>query len=509
MSDNKRIAKNTIYLYIRALISMLIGLYTSRVVIDVLGVDNYGVYGVAGGVVGMLAFLNAAMAGATSRFITVAIGKGNREETKNIVANALSVHILIALFVLIVCEAVGVWFLNCKLNIPPQSKVAANWVFQISILTTMVGITQVPYTALIMSHERMNIYAIMELVSVSLKLVVVYLLLILPGDKLIIYACLYAIVSFGMAMAYRVYCIRQFPESRTLPKIDKNIIKPMLSFSGWDLYGNSCVTFRAQGTTYLLNIFFGVAINGAASIVAVLNGVLSSLSSNITTAFRPQIIKNYASQSWERFQSLIENSSIFASTLLSMMAIPLILETPYIFGLWLGNVPEYVVIFSRINIISAIIGQISAPLIIGIHATGKIKMISFISGTVYLSCLPAIYVAFKLGATPPWAFIIGIAASVIGLLCNALILKHNVEEFKFLNFFMRLCKLPAIMFVPAILCTTLHYIVSGEILRLALIIIVCIISTLFMAYQIGLNKEQKQSIIMKVMSRLHCRPHKT
>lgn len=188
MSSNKLIAKNTVFLYIRSLISMLIGLYTSRVVIDVLGVDDYGVYGVAGGVVGMLGFLNASMAGATSRFITIELGKNDPQKTKITFANALSIHIVISAIVFIICEAFGVWFLNCKLNIPDQSIYAANWVFQLSILSTIISIKQVPYTALIMSHERMNIYAYMEMANVSLKLLIVFLLVILPGNKLIIYA---------------------------------------------------------------------------------------------------------------------------------------------------------------------------------------------------------------------------------------------------------------------------------------------------------------------------------
>lgn len=496
--SHKRIAKNTIALYVRGLISVVIGLYTSRVVIDALGVDDYGVYGVAGGFVGMLSFLNSAMAGATSRFITYEIGIGDRERTKATFANSLTVHIGIALLIIVICEALGIWFLNTQLNIPEKSIVAANWVFQLSVITAAVSITQVPYTALILSNERMGIYAWMEIINVSLKLLIVYLLIVIPGTKLIIYAALTAVVSIGIAMAYRVYCLRNFPEARSTPKYDKHILKPILSFSGWDLFGNMCVTARSQGTTFLLNIFFGVAINGSASIASVVNGTISGFSNNIISAIRPQIIKNYARKNWNSFQHLTELGSQASFLLLSIMAVPLIVETPYIFGLWLGNVPDYVVIFSRVTILIALIAQLNSSVTIGIHASGKIKLISFLSGSIFLLTLPAIYGILKLGYEPQWAFIITVIFNFIILITNVCILKHNVPEFKIGSYTGRIFILPFITLPAAIACYEIHETLGSSFLRLILVSFTSVALTGLLSYFTIPNRQQRNEINKKL-----------
>lgn len=503
--SHKRIAKNTIALYIRGLISVVIGLYTSRVVIDTLGVDDYGVYGVAGGFVGMLAFLNAAMSGATSRFITYEMGLGNQERTKKTFANALTVHIAIAAIVLVVCEAVGVWFLNTKLNIPPDRMTATNILFQLSILSACIQITQVPYSALIISHERMGIYAYMEIANVTLKLVIVYFLLVLPGDKLVVYGILTAIVSFVIAMSYRIYCLRKFAESRTRPQYEKSIIKPILAFSGWDMYGNLCGTATNQGITFILNIFFGVAINGAASIAAVINGTLAGFSYNIITAFRPQIIKNYAQKSLETFQRLLTMASQFAALMLAMMAIPLIVETPYVFGLWLGQVPEWVVIFSRITIITAIIAQINSTLNIGIHATGRIKRLSFISGSIFLLQLPLSWIAFKLGAPPPAAFIIGISIIIAVLTNGIFIIKHNVPEFKTWRYIGKIIVLP-LLTLPAIAgCYLVHLSMGENFVRFATVCATSIILIGATTYAFALNSSERLQVRAKLRTFLPVR----
>ena len=496
--SHKRIAKNTIALYIRGLISVCIGLYTSRVVIDTLGVDDYGVYGVAGGFVAMLAFINNAMAGATSRFITYEMGLGDRERIRATFANALTVHIGIAVIVAVICEAVGVWVLNTRLNIPPDRLTAANVVFQLSILSAAVSITQVPYTALIISNERMGIYAYMEIANVTLKLVIVYFLLILPGDKLIIYAILTAIVSILIALAYRLYCLRQFPESRTRPQYDKTFIRPILSFSGWDMYGNLCVTARNQGLTFILNIFFGVAINGAASIANTLNATLSGFSNNIVTAFRPQIIKNYAQQALDVFQNLITMASQLSAMMLIMMAIPLLIETPYVFGLWLGEVPEWVVIFSRITIIYAIITQINTVINIGIHATGRIKRLSFLSGTIFLLNLPLVWIALRLGGTPPVAFIIGIAVIAVLLLINIWNLKHNVPQFRSLRYLGKILILPLISIPACAACYYLHLLMPENFLRFALVCLTSVLLIALSTYAFTLNSSQRAQIRAKL-----------
>ncbi len=275
-------------LYARMLLSMAVSLYTSRVVLEVLGVDDYGLYSVTGGVVAMFAFINGSMSGATSRFLTYEMGLGNAERLRDTFNSALLVHIGVAAIILVFAETIGLWFLNCKLSIPEESMTAANWVYQFSIVASLVTITQVPYNACIIAHENMNVYAYIEIANVLMKLGIVYLLVVIGGNKLIIYGILVLVVNIIVASLYRIYCLRKFSESHFRYVFDKSILKPMLSFSGWDLYGNMCVTARTQGIVMLINVFFGVAVNAAASIATTVFSTLSSFASNIIMAFRPQ-----------------------------------------------------------------------------------------------------------------------------------------------------------------------------------------------------------------------------
>ena len=335
-SNNKRIAKNTIMLYIRMFISMVVGLYTSRVVLATLGVEDYGIYGVVGGVVAMMGFLNASMSGATSRFLTFELGRGDKDRLAKTFSSALIVHIAIAIIVFILAETVGLWFLCNKLNIPEGRMEAAHWVYQFSILATMLSITQVPYNATIIAHEKMDVYAYMEILNVTLKLLIVYLLCIGNFDKLILYASLMLAVSILIMMVYRIYAIHQFPEAHFHWIWDKTYLRPLLSFSGWDLYGNACVIARQQGTNFLINIFYGVVFNAASGIATTVQGTISGLAFNIILAFRPQIIKQYAKGNVEDMSKLVGNAVCFTTILFGCMSIPLILETHYIMKAWLG-----------------------------------------------------------------------------------------------------------------------------------------------------------------------------
>ena len=370
-SNNKRIAKNTIMLYIRMFISMVVGLYTSRVVLATLGVEDYGIYGVVGGVVGMMGFLNASMSGATSRFLTFELGKGDKERLAKTFSSALIVHIGIAIVVLILAETVGLWFLCNKLNIPAERMQAAHWVYQLSILSAMFGITQVPYNAAIIAHEKMDVYAYVEILNVSLKLLIVYLLCIGNFDKLILYASLMLAVSILIMMVYRIYAIRQFPEAHFHWIWDKTYLRPLLSFSGWDLYGNACVIARQQGTNFLINIFYGVVFNAASGIATTVQGTISGLAFNIILAFRPQIIKQYAKGNVEDMSKLVGNAVCFTTILFGCMSIPLLLETHYIMKAWLGVIPEKSEIFCQILLIASFLGLLNNIWNTCIHATGN------------------------------------------------------------------------------------------------------------------------------------------
>lgn len=501
-SNNKRIAKNTIMLYIRMFISMLVGLYTSRVVLATLGVEDYGIYGVVGGVVGMMGFLNASMSGATSRFLTFELGKGDKERLAKTFSSALIVHIAIAIIVFILAETVGLWFLCNKLNIPAERMQAAHWVYQLSILSAMFGITQVPYNAAIIAHEKMDVYAYVEILNVSLKLLIVYLLCIGNFDKLILYASLMLAVSILIMMVYRIYAIRQFPEAHFHWIWDKTYLRPLLSFSGWDLYGNACVIARQQGTNFLINIFYGVVYNAASGIATTVQGTISGLAFNIILAFRPQIIKQYAKGNVEDMSKLVGNAVCFTTILFGCMSIPLILETHYIMKAWLGVIPEKSEIFCQILLIASFLGLLNNIWNTCIHATGKIKEISIFSGTFFLISLPIIYVVFQFKAPVESAYLVFILSIVFVNVSNLLIIKKEIPKLK-LNFvFLNYIKVIIVLMASYYITSLFKAQMQETFIRLLVDCFICWIIIFASSFIFILNKKQKKSIISKICPKL-------
>lgn len=397
-SSNKRIAKNTIMLYVRMLLSIVVSLYTSRVILQTLGVEDYGIYGVVGGVVGILSFLNASMSGATSRFLTFAMGRRDFQLLRKTFSSAMIVHLTIAIIVFVISETVGVWFLCNKLVIPEGRMFAAHVVLQCSIISMLFGVTQVPYNATIIAHEQMDVYAYVELINVFLKLGIVYLLMIGNFDKLVLYSVLALVVSVFIAMVYRIYCLKHYDETKIIWKYDKQIVKPMLSFCGYDLFGNLCYSARLQGTNFLLNMFFGAAINAASGIASTVQGTLLGLSSNVTTAFKPPIIKSYANNDMTTFNYYINFGSKLSAFLLIIISVPFILNMPSVLYLWLGQIPEGAVIMCQISLFMNVFSVYSQLIVVGIHSTGKVKYLGLICGWMYLLSLPAMYLLLKLGA---------------------------------------------------------------------------------------------------------------
>ena len=427
-SSNRRIAKNTLALYVRMFLTMVVGLYTSRVVLATLGVEDYGVYGVVGGITSMLGFLNASMSGATSRFLTFELGRGDKKRLENTFSSAMIVHMGIAAVVLVLAETVGLWFLCHKLVIPPERMTAAHWVYQLSILSSMLAITQVPYNATIIAHENMNVYAYVEILNSVLKLLIVYLLTIGDFDKLILYAVLMLAVSVTVMMTYRIYCVRPYSESHFHWVWDKTYLKPLLSFSGWDLYGNMSVTVRQQGINFLINMFFGVVFNAASSIATTVNGMVTGFAYNLIQAFRPAIIKEYAAGNIKEMEIMIGNAAKYTVLLFGCMLTPLIFELPFVMELWLGNVPEKAVDFCRLLLIASLFNLIINVIGIGIHATGNIKRISLVTGSLIFACVPFVYLLFEFNFNIDWAYIILINNTIMVLITDTIILKIQISE---------------------------------------------------------------------------------
>lgn len=494
-SNNKRIAKNTLMLYIRMLLSMVVSLYTSRVVLNTLGVEDYGIYGVVGGVVSMFSFLNASMSGATSRFLTFEIGKGDFQRLKETFSSALIIHIGIAFVIILLAETVGLWFLVNKLVIPAERMEAAHWVYQLSVLSMAVSVTQVPYNASIISHEKMDIYAYVEILNVTLKLLIVYLLVIGNFDKLILYAVLTLAVSIIIAFIYRIYCIKHFAECHFYWSWNSEMLKTMLSFSGWDLYGNMSVMARQQGVNILLNLFFGPLMNAASAIASQVQGAIGAFASNVLTAAKPQIIKLYASKESEQMVSLIRDTIRINFFLLLIFTIPLLCEMDFVLKIWLGDVPDYTSIFCIYTLLFNFFANMSVVLVTGIHATGRIKRPSLINGSLYLMVVPLSYITFLLKSEALVPYVFNLLAVFCGMISNGYTLKLYVKEFSLYTYITKdlsLCIF--VLLITFSLTYSLHYIISEGWIRLLLVINFSTIILLLIGYNMILSKSMKLKI---------------
>ena len=426
-TNNKRIAKNALMLYIRMFFTMIVGLYTSRVVLATLGVEDYGIYGVVGGVVAMMGFLNASMSGATSRFLTFELGRGNQKRLAETFSSALIVHIGIALIVFVLAETVGLWFLCNKLVIPAGRMEAAHWVYQCSILSAMLGITQAPYNASIIAHEKMDVYAYVEILNVSLKLLIVYLLVIGNFDKLKLYAVLVLAVSVLIMLMYLFYCIRNFKETKFHWIWEKEYLKPLLSFSGWNLYGNLGSVVQQQGTNFVINFFFGVVLNAAVNVGLTVANIVNQFSANVMLAFRPQIIKHYSQGNKEEMKNLTVLAIKVIMFIYSLVAIPVFVEAEELLKLWLVEVPEHTTSICRLFLISIFFETIRYILIIDIHASGNVKLVSFWSGTLFVMIPIITYVWFYLGWSVNSAFVTIIVCNILLGLINTFLIKHYIK----------------------------------------------------------------------------------
>lgn len=478
---------------------MVVSLYTSRVILATLGVIDFGIWNVVAGVVAMFSFLNASMTGATSRFITFSLGKGNKDDIQNVFAGVLTIHLFIALLVFVLGETIGLWFLHNKLVIPESRFFAANIIYQISIIIAVIGIMQVPYNASIIAHEHMSVYAYVEILNTVLRLIIVYLLLVIPFDKLIIYACLLLSVAIIIFAIYKIYCSHKFEGCRFCLTKDKRILKPMLSFSGWDLYGNASVVARTQGVNMLLNMFFTVALNAASGIATQVQTAVMSFASNVLQAFKPQIVKSFAQGDNERMKTLINKAAQYTTLLLLLFTIPLCLEIDYVLNLWLRDVPEYASVLCRYTLIFNIFANLSSCVVSGIHATGNIKRPSLINGSLYLSVIPFAYIAYKNGALPQISYIFNVCAVFLGMLSNVYTLRLYVAEYKIETFLKDiLLKCAVIASLSILLCYALKINMEESFLRLCTITIVNVFVILSSTFCIILSSGERSVIVKKL-----------
>lgn len=497
-SKTKRIAKNTIVLYIRTIVILFITLYTSRIVLKALGFEDYGLYNVIGGVVTLISFLRSSLAESTQRFLSFEMGRGNYDDLKKTFSVCLTTHIVIAIIVLLIAETIGLWFLNSQINIPEGREVAANWVYQFSVVSLCISIISVPYSADIISHEQMKFFAYLGIFDAVLKLIFSIAVARASSDRLILYGFLMMLVPVSTLFINWVYCHRRHPETHFIFYWDKSLFKKIFSFSGWTLWGQLAIIGSNQGTGILVNIFHSVLANTALGIGHQVNHAVTGLISNFQTAFKPQITKSYAAGDFQYMNSLTNYAAKISFYLFFIVSLPIVLNIDFVLDLWLENVPEYASIFCIIFVIASACNAMSAPLYMNIFSTGRITHYQIAMSVAYLSELAVLYLLFKLG----FSVVTGVALKAVLNFCVIFIriffAHKEVETFSGVNYVKN-------VFLPLILSVIVTLGVAVPLFHYANSTWSHIISTIFVsavslvtAYYIGLNRRERQSLVVVI-----------
>lgn len=502
--NKKKIAKNTVLLYGRMVFNMAVVFYTSRILLNILGVNDYGVYNVVGGVVALFSFLNGNLGGATSRFITFDLGKGNFGDLSKTFSAAFLCHVMIGLIVVLLAETIGLYLLSHKMIIPEESRIAAMWVFHLSVASAFLTMTQVPYNACIIAHERMTAFAYIGIMDTLLKLGVVLVLEnCFDTNRLFFYGLFIFCETIIITISYRFYCRKNFAECKLCISYDSARTKRLFSYAGWDFIGSFSTVAQGQGLNVLLNMFFGPAVNAARAISVQVNGAVGQFSNNFMMAVRPQIIKSYANGQTKEMMDLVYLSAKFGFIMSLFFALPLISETHYVLQLWLKNVPDYAVIFCQILLLVSLVNVWRNPFIAALHATGNIKLANAVCGTILVLTLPISYIALKMGAGPTSVFWITLIITG-GVLFADLINLKRFLPISFVRHF-RQVLLPCLC-VGGVVVASLFVVqnqITESFLRLILTTTISSAELLVVSYAFVLDKETKRKINQEIRKIIH------
>ncbi len=503
--NNKRIARNTLMLYFRMLFTLIVSLYTSRIVLQVLGVEDYGIYNVVGGIITMFTFINGAMVSSTQRYLNFELATGNDERLRNVFNTSLQIHALISVIIIFLGETIGLWLLCEKLVIPESRMTAAIWVYQCSIVSCAINIMSAPYNADIIAHEKMSAFAYISIFEVSLKLLIVYMLLALPYDKLIVYAVLILIVQLIIRFIYSNYCHRHFKESFFRASIDKSLFKEMSGFAGWNFVGNLASILFTQGLNMMLNIFFGPVVNAARGIAVQVQSTVTQFVTGFQTALNPQITKSYAIGNLDQMYSLMFRSARFSFLLLFFISLPVLFETNFLLTLWLKTVPENTVIFTQIIICISLMFTTANPCVVANQATGKVKKYQLVVGGILLSILPVSYIALRLGAPAYSVFIIHLCAEIVAQFSRIFMLRKLIKLPIWL--YMKNIYIP--IFATVIISVIIPYILHTQFEegwhRFILVFIACILSVGISAFFVGFTEKERKFFVEKGLQMLKIR----
>lgn len=500
--NNKRIMKNTLALYVRMILMMVVSLFTSRVILDTLGVKDYGTYNVVGGIIAMFSAFSGMFSGAISRFLTYELGRSDSKRLTEVFSTSVTIQIGIAVIFVVVGEILGLYFLNCQLVIPEGRMIAANWVLQCSIVTFFINLISVPYNAAIIAHERMSAFAYISIFEVTMKLLIAYALYISPIDKLISYAILLMLLSVAIRLVYGSYCKRHFFECHYRFRYDKTLLKEMSGFAGWNFIGSGAYILNTQGLNVLINLFFGVTLNAARGIANQVDGAIMQLVNNFMTAVKPQITKSIAVGDYSYMESLVCRGSKFGYFLMLLFFVPIYVETPQILSLWLKNVPDYTIAFVRLAMVASMVDLLGTTISTTVIATGKVKDYYIVIGLFGLIVFPITYVCFKLGCPPESCYY-----SFIGVYVFLLYLKlrqaNKLVGFPMMKYFnevfLKIIPVTAFSLVLTLLASTLW---EETILRLVYVAIVSLLLNGVGIYFYGLKKTEKKFLKKFVIQKI-------
>ena len=501
--NNARIVKNTLMLYFRMFLIMGIGLYTGRIILDTLGITDYGIYNVVGGVITMVSFLHAAIIASTQRFISFELGMGDCQRLRLVFCSSVNIHIAIAVVILLIGESVGLWFINTHLNIPLDRMTAANWVYQASIFVLIFKVLSVPYNAAIIAHEKMSAFAYISIVEALLDLGAVFSLYIVIYDKLIVYSILMVTVASLVRMCYIIYCRRYFEECKYAFIYDKKTIIEMFSFAGWSILGNMGTSFKSQILNIILNLFYGTTANAASGVGHLVSSKVNAFSTNFTMALNPQITKHYAAGNYQGSKELVYMGSRFSFFLLTIISMPFLLNPYYILNLWLTKVPEYAATFLQLSLLSALIYALSVCVTKAIQATGRVKWFQIGVFVITMGEVPAAWFLLRNGL-PPYAVMIPVLFSnTIALFFRFWLIQRYIPIYRFGDYLIGVVARSVLTFIISYgLCYGICRLFIASFTNILISSVLCILITMIMIYAIGINQKERVLIQNQISKRL-------
>lgn len=491
---SKRIAKNTLLLYVRMLLLMVISLYTSRVVLKALGIEDFGIYNVVGGVVGMFAIISGSLSASITRFLNYEMGKGSTSNLNRVFCSSVTIQLILSVIILIVAETIGLWFLNEKMTIPEDRLIATNWVYQLSIFTFIINLISVPYNAVIIAHEKMSVFAYIGIFEGLSKLIIAFTISISPIDHLITYSILMCCIAIVVRLVYGGYCKSHFEECKFKLVFDNKQLKEMFAFAGWNFIGAIAGVLRDQGGNVILNLFCGPVINAAKGISSQVNNAVIGFVTNFTMALNPQITQSYSAGDRAYMQVLMYQGAKFAYCVLFILSLPIIINAPFILKLWLGNYPDYTVSFVRLTLLLSMWESIASPMSTGLLATGKIKWYQICVGGINLLNIPFSYFFLKLGFSPNIVLVVAIFLSQLALFLRLYFMRKllgfNIKMF-ITQIYIRIL---IVSFLSASVSILVHKKMEPNFVGLIFTSTVCILITLLTIYVFGCNKTERNIV---------------